>query len=167
MRGSLDQPPVVVTVSRGRWVRLAIGAVVLVAMGFYLLSQPGNPGAAILCIGAFGFGLAVGLVMLISPPRLEVGPSGVAQTVFWRTRRFAWSEIDNFRTAVIGLNGRVVGFDYLTTSPKGAALRKLNASIAGVQGVFQPGWEIAPQKLADLLNEARARWVATSPAPPG
>jgi hypothetical protein len=52
----------------------------------------------------------------------------------------------------------MVGFDYTDPSPKGI-VRKLNAAVAGVQGALQPGWEIGPQALADLLNQARAHWL--------
>jgi len=79
--------------------------------------------------------------------------------VLWRTRRFAWTEIYNFRPALIGLTNKTVGFDYLTERPKRAALNALNTSLAGVQGSLQPGWEIAPQALADLLNDAREHWL--------
>jgi uncharacterized membrane protein YhaH (DUF805 family) len=119
-----------------------------------------------LCIGFCCLCGMVGLAMLIAPSRLEIGPSGIVQKVLWRTTRMAWTDVYNFRPAVIGLANKAVGFDYLTERPKGGALRGLNTALAGVQGSLQPGWEINPQALASMLNEARERWLTAAEAAP-
>jgi uncharacterized membrane protein YhaH (DUF805 family) len=111
-------------------------------------------------VGFFGLCGVIGFGLLLAPPRLEIGPSGLKQTVLWRTKSFAWTDIYNFRTAIIGLTNKVVGFDYLTPQPKGGVLKRLNTALAGVQGTLQPGWEISPEALATLLNEARGQWLA-------
>jgi uncharacterized membrane protein YhaH (DUF805 family) len=108
----------------------------------------------------------VGLGMLISPSRLEIGPSGLVQTVLWRNTKFEWADVYNFRPAIIGLTNKAVGFDYLTERPKRAALRGLNTALAGVQGSLQPGWEVAPEALAGLLNDARERWLTAAGGSP-
>jgi uncharacterized membrane protein YhaH (DUF805 family) len=142
-----------------RAVWLVVGSAIFVASAVFLWGPGDSSAARVLSIGFFSFCGAAGLGMLIAPPRLEIGPSGLAQSVLWTTRRFAWTDVHGFRPTTVGLATRTVGFDYLTAPPKGAGLRGLNAALAGVQGSLQPGWEIDPQTLADLLNKARERWL--------
>jgi uncharacterized membrane protein YhaH (DUF805 family) len=170
MQGSLDQPPIVVRGSRARAIWLVIGSAIFVAIGVFLWSPTQSAVMRWSCIGFFGLCGALGLAILIVPSRLEVGPSGLTQTVLWRTGRFTWTDVYNFRPAIIGLTNKTVGFDYLTPRPRRTALKSLNAGLAGVQGSLQPGWEVAPEALASLLNEARERWlvgaeIATQPLP--
>jgi len=108
-------------------------------------------------VSVLGAGLLLGLGILIPAPRLEIGPSGIAQIVLWRTTRLAWPDVHEFRPS-----RGLVGFDYTSPPPKGMALRRLNAAVAGVEGALQPGWEMGPQALADLLNQARAHWLAAA-----
>jgi uncharacterized membrane protein YhaH (DUF805 family) len=162
MQGSLDQPPIVVRATRARAIWLVIGSAIFVAIGIFLWSPTDSAVARLFCIGFFGLCGIIGLGILIAPPRLEIGPSGLTQTALWRTNKFAWTDVHNFRPTIIGLTNKVVGFDYLTTRQKGAALRGLNTALAGVQGSLQPGWEIAPQALANLLNDARERWLGAA-----
>jgi uncharacterized membrane protein YhaH (DUF805 family) len=166
MLGSLDQPPIVVRASRARAAWLVVGSAVFVAIGLFLWEPKDSDVERLLCIGFFGLCGAIGLGTLIVPNRLEIGPTGLTQRVLWRTTRIAWTDAHNFRPAIIGLTNRTVGFDYLTERPKRMALRALNTALAGVQGSLQPGWEIAPQALANLLNDARERWLASEVAPP-
>jgi uncharacterized membrane protein YhaH (DUF805 family) len=150
------------------------GSAALTALAGLGLFNGFNAGSA---FGAAFFGLCgvFALWTLIAPPQLEIGPSGISQRVLWRTSRFAWTDIYDFRPATVGLSRKTVGFDYLKPNPGRDGLRKLNSSIAGVQGVLQSGWDVDPATLAALLNQARERWlggvagpvnVATQPPSP-
>ena len=104
------------------------------------------------------FGLlmgAMGLWMLIAPPRLEITASGIRQTALWRTNRYGWNEIYDFRPVQFGLRPASVGFDFIDPTTKRAGLRRFNRTVVGVHAMLQPGWEIKPAALADLLNQAR------------
>ena len=159
VQGSLDQPPIVLRSRRARAVWLIIGSAGFVTMGLFSLESTGPSLASLLSIGFFGLCGLVGAGLLIAPPRLEVSPSGLTQMVMWRTTKYAWTDIYNFRPAGLGWANKTVGFDYLTERPKGTGLKRLNTALAGRQGYLQPGWEIAPQDLANLLNDARERWL--------
>ena len=102
---------------------------------------------------------AMGLWMVVAPARLEIGPGGVSQKVLWRNHRYAWSEVYDFRPVQLGGFTKTVGFDFLVAKKKSAGLLKMNASLTGVQAIFQPGYEVKPPELADLLNRARERWL--------
>lgn len=104
------------------------------------------------------FGLlmgGIGLWRLIAPPRLEITASGVRQTVLWRSNRYSWNEIYDFRPVQFGLRPAGVGFDFIDPTTKRAGLRRFNRSLVGVHAMLQSGWEIKPAALADLLNQAR------------
>ncbi|HEY4029017.1 MAG TPA: DUF805 domain-containing protein [Caulobacteraceae bacterium] len=166
MQGSLDRPPIVVRGSRGRGLWLLLGSAVFVAGGFLIVARGGPSGTGILSIVFFGLCGVVGVALLIAPPRLEIGPSGIVQQVLWRTRRYGWSEVYNFRPVVIGLTNAAVGFDYLAGRQGRGGLGQLNTAIAGAQGTLQPGLELPPARLADLLNEAREHWIAAAEGAP-
>src|SRR5690242_13051153 len=131
MQGSLDQPPIIVRGSRGRAIRLIVISAIFVAIGSGLLRHPESATSGLVSTGIFALFGVIGLGMFIAPPRLEIGPSGLTQTVLWRTRRFAWTDIYNFRPAVLGLANKAVGFDYLGERPKRSGLRALNAALVG------------------------------------
>ena len=164
MQGSLNQPPVVVRASRARAVLLVLGSAIFVAGGLFLPPSTESSIPRILAVGFFGLCGAVGLGMLIAPARLEFGPSGIVQKVFWRTSRFAWSDVYDFRPTTIGLANKMIGFNYLRSPAKGSGLRSLNTALVGAQATLQPGWEMDAQALADMLNAGRERWLSASQA---
>jgi len=168
MRGSLDQPPIVVRGSRWRGVGLVVLAAFLSIGSTNAMTSSGPNLSAILFLGVFVLFGEVGLVLVLWPARLEIAPSGITQKVLWRTTRLPWSDVYNFRPVGLGLTTRMVGFDYLVERPNRTGLRRLNAAVAGVQGALQPGLAMSPAKLANLLNEARERWLTQSdPLPEG
>ena len=162
MQGSLEAPPIVLNGSRTRPILLLFGSGLFVAGSGYVLANHFDSGVA------FGFAFfllcaALALRMVVSPARLEIGPAGLTQYALWRTTRYAWTDIYDFRPASVGLNTKTVGFDYLNPKPGRQGLNSLNTAIAGVQGILQPGWETDPASLSTLLNQARERWLGATP----
>ena len=160
MQGSLEQPPIVIRGSRGRALMVTLICAGFVAIGAAYVSGPKgfDPTMGFAMI-FFGLGLLVGLCMLVAPARLEIGPGGIAESVLWRTRRMSWNEAYNFRPVAMGMSNKFIGFDYLVPPPKGGGLRQLNAALVGAQGALQAGWEIDSVAVANLLNQARERWL--------
>ena len=163
MDGSLQAPPIVVRGSRRRGAWLVAGSVVFVACGAVEFGN-GQRLVALFTVAFFGLCGVIGLWTLIAPNNLQIAPSGITQRMLWRTRRFAWADIYNFRATTIGLTSKTVGFDFLKPRPGREGLRKFNAAVAGVQGSLGPGWEIDSISLAALLNQAREQWLE-APAP--
>jgi len=124
------------------------------------------PGLEGLLIVSITFGLLIGLTgvwLALSPPKLRIAPAGVTFTT-WRSWSYRWKDVHNFRPMgrVTGFPlGRMVGFDFVADHPQQArrTLREFNKSLAGAQAAFPGGWEMKAPKLADLLNQARERWL--------
>jgi uncharacterized membrane protein YhaH (DUF805 family) len=164
MGGSLQTQPIVVRGSRRRGAWLLAGAALFVMCGAVEFVN-GQRLVALVTIAFFGFGGILGLWTLVSPNQLEIAPLGITQRILWRTRRFAWTDIYNFRATTIGLTSKTVGFDFLKPRPGGEGLRKFNAAVVGVQGSFGPGWEMDSASLAALLNQAREQWLEAPTGP--
>ena len=160
MQGSLEQPPIVVHGSRARALMVTLICAAFVAIGAtFVLGPKGFEPAMGFVMLFFGLGLLVGLWMLVAPARLEIGPAGIAQRVLWRTTRMSWTDVYDFRPVAMGLTNRFIGFDYLVPPPRGGGLRQLNNALVGAQGALQADWEIKSEAVADLLNQARERWL--------
>jgi uncharacterized membrane protein YhaH (DUF805 family) len=163
LRGSLKSPPIVVEGSRARAILLLAGSLSFVLGGLYVVARSGGLAGLVPTL-FFSLTGALALWMVLEPPRLEVGPAGIAQRVLGRTHRLGWADIHDFRPASVGIGARAVGFDYLEQRPTRGWLRRLSAAITGVEGMLQPGYELGPHRLADLLNQARERWLASEGA---
>ena len=70
-----------------------------------------------------------------------------------------WTAIANFRPIVITTATRHVGFDFIGDAARATRLRDVNRAFAGAEASFGGGWELGATALADLLNEARSKWV--------
>lgn len=159
MQGSLDRPPIIVRGTRWRGALALVGSAALVAAILLAIANGVATKTLYASLAFFGLLSVLGLWLVISPARLEIGPDGLRQTQLWRRRRYAWSEVHDFRPATIGLYNKSVGFDFLVDRPRRERFRRLSAAIVGVQGALQPGWEVDPHALANLLNQARERWL--------
>lgn len=157
MRGSLDEPPIVIRAVRWRsGLYFAGGAVLTVAM---VRAFPGAPillklimAPGVLLIGWTWFH---DLPRFISPDVLTLSPEGLEHRTFRRTRRLVWSEVVRFAPLLVSGPGasRVYGgVSYRLRDPE--ADRRDS-------GTLPDGWEIDVRSLVKLLNEARKRWGAT------
>ena len=162
MKGTLDEPPIVLRGRRAGGVWMLILSAIFIAGGFLMLSSGQSPAMAILIIGFFGLIAVFGLVTMVSPARLEIGPTGLVQKVLWRTTTLAWADVHHFRPAKL-MSSRMVGFDYVNgPPPERERLASMSMAAAGVHGALPTGWEVGPNRLSDLLNEARRRWHAAT-----
>ncbi len=161
----LDESPIVIDGSRLRAALLLAGSLIFVLGGFLLVAQADNIVAALVPLAFFAACAAAALLMLFEPPRLEVGPDGIAQRTIWGAERLAWSDVHDFRPSALCIGVRAVGFDYVGPRPRGW-MERVNLAIGGVEGMLQPGYRLSPHALADLLNAARERWLAEPGAAP-
>ncbi len=165
VRGNLDAPPIVVRTSM--W-RSLLSLALLLAAGGYLawrLGQdwPDDEHAALFIILG---GTVVGLLAcdLVWPARLTIDRKGLRQSGLWRTRRWSWAEVADFRVLAVALGGRRVGFDY--SVGRGDGRLEGQGAPLGADAALPGGWELGPARLAELLNQARMVWSSSDSQSP-
>ncbi len=161
MRGSLESPPIVVRASR---LRTTLSLALLAAAVGYLIFRLGQDwsdddhAALFLLLG--GAVIALFLLDLLRPSRLTLDWRGLTQSRLWKTRRWSWDEVSEFRV-LSRMGGRCVGFDY--SVGRGDMRFEGQDSPLGADATLNGGWEMGPQRLARLLNEAKVRWTGHPP----
>lgn len=169
MQGSLEEPPIIVLGQRWSWARFWSTAIFLLALVGQLGVAKGDlarlaqqPVAWLLAI-FFGLGVTGTVWMLVSPPELELSPQGIRRTIGWRTRRYGWNEIGNFK--LVGLpRTEAVGFDYADPAKANSGYRQWMRASYGAAGFLASNMEMSSAELVGLLNRARARWASAEMA---
>ena len=157
MRGSLESPPIVVRASR---LRTLLSLALLVAAVGYLIVRLGETWSddehaeVFMLLG--GAVITLFLLDVLRPSRLVLDWRGLSQSRLWRTRRWSWDEVTEFRV-LSKAGGRCVGFDY--SVGRGDMRFEGQDSPLGADATLNGGWEMGPQRLARLLNEAKVRWT--------
>jgi hypothetical protein len=95
------------------------------------------------------------LADLLRPARLTAGPKGLVLSRLLGARRWSWDEVVGFRV-MAGLGGRRVGFDYRVG--RGDRRLEFQGSPLGADARIPGGWEVPAERLARVLEQARARW---------
>ena len=166
MLGSLDNPPIVIAMSRGKIVLLLLVSVVFVAGGVFLLvhdpQDPGDPHnlRSYLCILFFGLGVLIFGWRLLVPTRLELTPAAIRWFDGRKTHSYSWKDIAEFRAYRPSprTTSKYIGFEYVPGHPNRAKAAALARALVGVDGGFGGQWEMPAQDLAGLLNEAKRKW---------
>jgi len=153
--GPLDHPPVIISQHRLKLVlRFVVFAVLTVAtvISTVLCSALTEPVWALLCVtflapialGAFVAMLA-STWTLVKPSTLTLDERGLTYAAYWYARFYRWSDIaEFFVSAPNRLRSPACQF---TESRAGRRF----ASFGG-------GWELAPEDVVALLDDAKAKW---------
>ena len=163
MQGSLDQPPIVIRSSQQTSGLMLLASIVFVAGGVLVARDPTqNPVMGYLGIAFFGAGIPLFAYRLIRPDVLTVAPDGIIWRTLFRTARWGWDDVQNFRSYAPASRtiSKHLGFDFTDNYrlySKG--LRRTAKALTGVEGSLGTGWELSAADLADLLNTARTRWA--------
>ena len=155
--------PTVLTQDRGKLAMLNLIGVGIGVLGVWLLQSERGWIAGILSVGLSGFGLVVGIAGIIRPARLTIERSGITFSSMFRTRRWAWEELEDIQLS------REYSSDviFIRTRTASGASGRLRAGV-GVfsNGGIPGGWPISTRELYDLLVEAKSRWDPQRRAPP-
>jgi hypothetical protein len=162
MQGSLDLPPIVIRSSRITAALMLLICTGFVAIGIWIVRDPAEDHVAAYLASAF-FALGIPLFMwrLVRPDVLTLTPEGINWRSIFRTSSFRWDEVQDFRPyAPSGkATSKHVGFDFSASyHAQHGALSRTARQLTGVDGSLGGGWELGATDLADLLNNARARW---------
>jgi hypothetical protein len=87
--------------SRGKAALILLGAIVFVAIGYFMRAEEPFMGWA--CMIFFGLGIPVGLIMLFSPNStyLRLDPEGFEMGSFVKKTRMKWTDVAGFELASI------------------------------------------------------------------
>jgi len=165
MRGSLDQPPIIVVVPRAQSVWLLIVCLILLAISV-LLSRGWPPPETLFYpysgVIFFGIGLVAGVFGILRPPMMIIGPEGIRRYSAMQKNpvTYHWQDIDHFATWNLWTRGgkyTCTGFAYSKKISKGP-LSRAGKFLSGVDVNLGSGWGMRPKELCELLNSALARW---------
>jgi hypothetical protein len=159
MRGSLDDPPIVIRQNRLKFffISLVCGAFVLLAVP--ILRRHTDQAVALVVlayvtIAFFGSGALLLLLVAIFPGSLIVEKEGIISKISFRTFRYRWADFEKFTVWSPATFSRHVGCIFSEEYQAHHA----SARITGGLGSFGGGWELKTADVVDLLNRARDLW---------
>ncbi len=164
MEGSFDNPPIILTGRRvvGFWTTVVFILFLFVGLDTLVSDRVSPEPMAVLSVFGGLLGAVAGVWLLLAPPWLEVGPEGISGAFLWRRFRYPWSEVRDFqpvqwRGAGPSSPKGAVGFNYLGRRAERPVLWLFSGGVQALIG--QPVFfRVSAQTLADLLNQARAKW---------
>ena len=132
---------------------MLLGSAAFVAIGLLIL--PRQPFAAWVLIVFFGVGVFIAFVALLpGTTYLRLTPEGYEMRAAFRTLKQSWQHIERFQTYRLPLSwNRNVGIIYDPSYKSRARTRRLNRSLAGVDGALSDNYGLAANELANLMNE--------------
>jgi hypothetical protein len=105
----------------------------------------------------FGLGSLVFTFQLLPDSSyLLLGPKGFTVRTLYRSEKYRWVEVERFGVTRIGGN-KMVGFDFSSEYGKHQVGRQVAAGISGYEGALPDTYGMKPERLAELLNEWKAR----------
>jgi hypothetical protein len=147
VEGTFDDPPIVMWQSRLKLSLICLCLVAVVGVGIIIRTpNRGYLPWPFIFFGAFAATSGLGAVF---PTALILTPAGLVFRGALRTVRYEWSDFDRFR--VFRIRTRMVGGDF-------SASYKSRHRWSWSWCVFGGFWDLPPQKIVDVLNEARRRW---------
>ena len=154
-----------VTLGVTRWkAALLLGFCLLVTAVFVtgvLAGSTVGAGIGVLVFGAFS--VLCALRLLRSRVHLRFGPDGLAIRSNFRTRRWAWNDVENFQAYEIQHqynSTKHVGFDLRHLTPERQSFwQTANRGVSGVDVGLPDTYGLDHRDLAMLLALARDRWA--------
>jgi hypothetical protein len=161
MRGSLDEPPVLIQQDREKLCLMLAGSLALgLAIGLLTWSSVGKT----LFWGYMASGLfvvlSIGLIArIVRPGYLLLTPHELTCRTIFRIDCYSWNDFASFAVWAPRSFIREPAYFLSDTSPKWQRSRKLLAGATGGIVSFGGGWEEDATEIVDLLEKARARWA--------
>lgn len=161
MQGDLDHPPIVV---RRSCVGLGLRLLFFGAFAVLGLLVMFKPGARISGVAGFGFLVCAILAFycgwaFFNPDKLILSPDGLRWVGPKIDRSWQWQEISEVTLYSLTAYAKSIRFEvgqqHKSPEPSRRTRRALSPSSRTISGT---PWEIRSDRLADLLNQARARW---------
>jgi hypothetical protein len=160
MQGSHDAPSIIIRSSRAK-----IGTDVADRGGVCCdrrIPAPRPQAKRCLITTFFGAAIPIFAWRLIRPDILTLAPDGASWRSTFGTACWQWADLQDFRPykPTSKTMSKHIGFDFTDSyrarygGPCG-----LGKAMTGVEGSLGTGWELSAAELAELVNQARARWA--------
>ncbi len=149
----MEKLPVTLQASRRKMGALLTASAVFVVVGVWLF--PREPLAGGLCIAFFGLGAVIFAVNM--HPRssfLTLTSDGFTFASLFRKHFVAWSDVQSFSVARIGLN-KMVCWNYSPEYRGHSKLRRFNTGVSGIEAGLPDTYGMEPQALCRLLSDLR------------
>lgn len=156
MRGSLDDPPIIIVTSRSKFLRALATCVAFATAGIFMVRDGNADGYWI--TGFFGLGVVVALWRIWVPAHLELSPEHLLWFTGNKTICYRWIEFQDFVPFRPAKFSTHVGFILAPGSRLKTSLSDWSRRTFSVSGSFGGGWEIRAPDLIELLNKAQKRW---------
>ncbi|WP_428662274.1 hypothetical protein [Reyranella sp.] len=155
MEGTFDDPPIVMWQDRVKVSLMSLVTAGLAAL-FYWLCPASD--ASLFWSVLLGLVAAVLGWIAIARSGLIAAPEGLTWRTGFRTFNYEWSDFERF-TVVSGRSNMVVGvLSERCNRRRRWFLRWMDSRTFGAV------WELPPQRIVDILNEALTRWGPPRPA---
>jgi hypothetical protein len=90
-----------------------------------------------------------------------LAPEGFTICSLYRKSFIRWSDVQDFRVVVIGLN-KMVGFDYAPHYQRAKRTRRISTALSAAEGALPQTYGLRVQQLAELMNLFRLRAVGAA-----
>jgi hypothetical protein len=141
--------------SRRKWIEIAAGCAVFVAVGALLILNDNRFAGwlGVVCFGAF---LVAAIANVLRPPRLQLTDIGFELRSLGRGRWYFWSKCSEFSVWTIRRNPMVV-FDY--SDVRDGRTARMNQRLSGANASLPDTFGMKAADLAEMLNEYRAQAI--------
>jgi hypothetical protein len=151
----LEQEALLFRASRAKAALLLLGCCAFVAMGFFIVGN--EPLIGWLCMGFFGLGIPVSLLMLFSNrTTLKLTHKGIEVGTLFNVQRIPWRHVASFRIGQIH-GARMIAIVY-RPGGAGQTARRLAKSMTGMEGAIPNNYAVSIDKLLAHLNDWHARY---------
>jgi hypothetical protein len=158
------QKELIYPASRRKALLLLVGCIAFFALGIFVLKK--DPLVGWITAIFFGLGIPLSILMLFSKRvYLKLTADGFEMASLFNKQMIRWSDVDGFRLGQVR-NVKMIAIVYEPDYKGQKMLRKVSASLAGMEGAIPNSYVVSPDALLPTLNEWHARFAKKIPPSP-
>ena len=157
------QKELVYPASRKKAFLLLAGCIAFFALGIFILKK--DPLVGWITTLFFGLGIPMSILMLLSKKvYLRLTADGFEMASLFNKKTTRWSDVDGFRIRQTR-HMKMIAIVYRPDYKDQKILRKVSASLAGMEGAIPNTYAVSQDALLATLNEWHARFARKSSPP--
>jgi hypothetical protein len=137
--------------SRGKAILLLLGAVALVASGWWIKEQ--KPLIGWLCMVFFALGIPAALVMLLPGVMyLRLDHEGFEMSSIGQKKKYLWRDIQSFK--ILSMRGaKMIGINFRQSFTEQKMARAVAGALSGMKGAIPNSYNVSLAELERVLNQ--------------